>query len=471
MLFLEQALTVTSDPAEQVELLEQSADAARIAGHLEQAEPLLQKAIELARQEGDRVATARATATLGYVLGLEFKLKEALALLEPAAVEFADVDEAVLAEINLNIGRARHFSADFRGSLAVLEGVLEVAERRGMVRTVARALITKGNDLASIGRRREGLGITKLARDLAAEHGLTDVLLRSMGNIAAATGEFSLSESAAMYREALALARRTGHRDQVIGSVGNYGYTAFLVGDWDASLAEMDSFLAEDIPARERLIMLNNALIIRTSRGELIADGLAEMERLGAVMSGEWHLFLSDPLANNEMSQGDLKKASTAFVEIADSDPGQGPEYVYRAARAEIWARDAAATRMLLETWEDLGGVGPVVEARGNAIRAGIAALEGRSAEALISYREALRGFRATSALWDEALTGVEMAMLLDPSEPDVAAEITSARAILERLGAKPYLERLDAAVAAAPSTAAKPRVRDESRAEVAVTD
>jgi hypothetical protein len=42
------------------------------------------------------------------------------------------------------------------------------------------------------------------------------------------------------------------------------------------------------------------------------------------------------------------------------------------------------------------------------------------------------------------------MAQLLDPAEPEVAEAIKTTRAILERLRAKPYLERLDAAAARA---------------------
>jgi hypothetical protein len=40
------------------------------------------------------------------------------------------------------------------------------------------------------------------------------------------------------------------------------------------------------------------------------------------------------------------------------------------------------------------------------------------------------------------------MATVLDPSEPDVRAAAESAREILTRLGARPFLERLDAALA-----------------------
>jgi hypothetical protein len=56
--------------------------------------------------------------------------------------------------------------------------------------------------------------------------------------------------------------------------------------------------------------------------------------------------------------------------------------------------------------------------------------------------------WRATHSVWDEALMAIDMAQLLDPSEPEVVEAIASARSILDRLQAKPYLKRLDAAVA-----------------------
>ena len=66
-----------------------------------------------------------------------------------------------------------------------------------------------------------------------------------------------------------------------------------------------------------------------------------------------------------------------------------------------------------------------------------------------LTDREALRLWRETSSLWDEAVTGIDMAELLDSRELEVAEAIRSTRAILERLRAKPYLERLQAAARA----------------------
>ena len=91
------------------------------------------------------------------------------------------------------------------------------------------------------------------------------------------------------------------------------------------------------------------------------------------------------------------------------------------------------------------------MEANRTTIRAGLAALDGRPREALALYREALRTWRELGAAWDEALCTIDIATLLDPAEPDVQAAAEGGRAILERLGAKPFLDRLEAAMARTP--------------------
>jgi hypothetical protein len=90
-------------------------------------------------------------------------------------------------------------------------------------------------------------------------------------------------------------------------------------------------------------------------------------------------------------------------------------------------------------------------------MRAGIAALEGRPADALALYRQALRDWRELGCVWDLALCGLDMTLLLDPSQPEVRAAADSAREIPVRLGARPFVERLDEALAKSTPTSAKP--------------
>ena len=59
-----------------------------------------------------------------------------------------------------------------------------------------------------------------------------------------------------------------------------------------------------------------------------------------------------------------------------------------------------------------------------------------------------VRGWRNLKTAWDEALASIDMAILLDRTEPEAQAAAEAARAILTRLGARPFLERLDAAMA-----------------------
>ena len=118
------------------------------------------------------------------------------------------------------------------------------------------------------------------------------------------------------------------------------------------------------------------------------------------------------------------------------------------AARACLLRGDASGAAADLDALEATGAHGPWNEARRVSIRAGLAALDGRTADALGLYADALRRFRDLGVAFDEALTATEMATLLDPTLPEVVAAADAARGILTRLRARPFLDRLEAAMA-----------------------
>jgi hypothetical protein len=102
------------------------------------------------------------------------------------------------------------------------------------------------------------------------------------------------------------------------------------------------------------------------------------------------------------------------------------------------------------------------------AMEGGLAALEGRRSEARALYLEALQVYRELNLSWPVALTGLD-AIVADALEPverqRVADEV---RAILERLGARPYLAQLDALLGRVPE--AQPH-RAAARTEAAVDE
>ena len=469
--FLEQALTVTTDPAERADILDEAALAARLASRWAHAEDLARRAVDSRRELGDRPATAKSIAQLAFLLGSQYKNEESHELLENSLAEFADLDDdPALAEMKVILARWMVFDNQYETAIEILESVLEQAERKDQIAIVARALGIKANALVGRGRRREGIGLARLVKELASENGLTDTMLRASVNLGNFLSDLDLAAALATYREALAVARRVGYRESVLQIIGNVGYAGFLSGDWDASLADMEDLMTQDLEPRDSLFLMNNILVTRAARGESIDDGLMQMERIGSGLSETAaRFFLPDATANRAMARGDLDGAVDGFMEIVEADASQAPEYLYRAARPMMWAGDLGRAQEYARQAEVAGGFGPLVAARKATMHAGIAALEGKPVEAVALYREALKGWRATHAVWDEALTGVDMATLLDPAEPEVAAAIKSTREILERLGAAPYLARL--AAAAVREHAPAPAVRKNARAAAAVAD
>ena len=77
-------------------------------------------------------------------------------------------------------------------------------------------------------------------------------------------------------------------------------------------------------------------------------------------------------------------------------------------------------------------------------------------------YRDALRGWEELGLPWDRALAVIDMVSVLGPGEPEVAAVAAQARQVLEGLGARPFIERLDAGLAASRDPSSRATARSE---------
>jgi hypothetical protein len=145
--------------------------------------------------------------------------------------------------------------------------------------------------------------------------------------------------------------------------------------------------------------------------------------------------------------------------------PTSAREWLPIAARFSIRLGDAAGAQADLAALDERGLHTPRLEAERLAIRAGLAALEGGTAAGLGLYTEALQAFRELGLPFHVAQATIEMATVLDPSTPEVAAAIESARAILLQLRARAFLDQLEAAAQRQPSPARiePARARDTS--------
>ena len=170
-------------------------------------------------------------------------------------------------------------------------------------------------------------------------------------------------------------------------------------------------------------------------------------------------------LSHQALGGGRLQVARAGALERGRLSPTNAPSAYCLAARAALWSVDVIAARADLASLDATHAHGPAITLHKATIRAGIAALEGRPADALAGYREALPGWRRTGLPVLEAVTAIDMATLLDPDHPEVVEAGRAARRIFTDLSAGPFLERLEEAMSHRPRAALSPQGVAEGRA------
>jgi len=449
--FLGQALEIATDPAEHAALLEGAGYSASHAGHHDRAEELYRRAIDTYGGLGDRVSAARTTAALADALIGTFRMAPALALLEPAVDEYTDLaDDPAGISLASELARVLVLNGEPRRGVELADRVLETAERQDLLRVIAEALVTKGTALGMLGRAYEGIGLLESGRQLAEARGFTHTIQRVLTNLGISLLNRDPRAGFEATRAGLDLSRRLGDRGGLLFELSNAGEQALPVGEWDWALGELAEALATDLDVPNRLTLLGVEMPFRAYRGEEVGEALAGVEAMLSGSGIDYADMLADVrfvTAQVALADGRLRDAYDVATTNAVMDSMLGPRNASLAARAASWDGDADRARAALRSFDDTGAHGRAIDLSRTTIGAGIAALEGRRAEALAAYREALRGWRDLGLPWYQALTAIDALTLLGPDEPELLAAGEDARAILARLGAKPILARLEAAM------------------------
>jgi hypothetical protein len=261
----------------------------------------------------------------------------------------------------------------------------------------------------------------------------------------------------------LAISRRLGVKSFHL--LDNARDQAIRLGQWDWIAGELAAVLEDETDVLDRTTALTGTIIIRALRGKPVADLVAELEGIpmseddtvkpvALVEVGAWVAF----------AEGRFDLGRARSLDMYGLSYQNRKEARVFGARCALLAGDAAAAKEDVAAAEREGAFGRSSDDELMSIQAGIAALEGRSRDALGLYRGLLREWRDLGLVWDEALSAIDMATLLDPSDPEVSAAAEASRVILTSLGATPFLKRLDAAMARRP-------VRDGHAARIALAD
>ena len=455
--FLDQALQVTTEPGEQADLLIRTGEAASAAGRHTRAQELLRDAIERKRAAADRPGAAAATAVLGRAFLESYRSDDALAVLEPAVVEFEDLAESPAGiAMRAQLSRAYFFHGDSVAAIRIADQVLASSEREDLVALTADTLITKGTSLAEIGRVLEGRGAIQAGVEIAERSGLPATTLRGRVNLTYILALRDPRQAVAIAKAGFEEAQRIGIRSLQSTLHQNAGDSAIRVGEWDWAIEIIEPLMTTDLELEDRSSLETVLLTIRALRGDVTEAELGAHEgALEGNSDRQLGVGRRLPRVYADAAAGRWDDIEGRCLELVSFDRLGGTAHLLLAGRVAVWRRDAVALARLIDQHEGLRVHGQAISLERVTMRAGLAALEGRATDAHAGYRDALDGWRDLGLEWDEAMTGLEMATVLDRRQPDVAAAIQRSREIMERLRARQFLDRLSLAGSDAPGVRA----------------
>jgi len=465
--FLEQAVEVATDDEERASLLERAAGAASQAARSELALPLVNRAAEIRERLGDVGALAQNELVRGMTLYLGRQRETSRELAEAALERFKELGPEDPAIIGLTMLLARSATATgaYDVALEAAERSIIVAERLGMPKVVAEALVLKGMTYFYRGRLWEARAVLEGARIVAQNFSLPEVELRAIHNLGLGLGLDDPRASVELERAGIALARRLGDRSIEVILLGNAAEDARRTGDWGWALGELEAALQLDIDAASRRSMVVVRAGYRAYRGEVTEADVEAIAREAAGSEDSDVQAASHEIAGAiATTTGQWRRAHDEFIAMAESSALNAPYLLPPAAVQAVLAGEPALARATLARLTEIGTRGRAVDANRTGIQAGIAALEGDHAAALTGFRQSIAALHDLGLPWDEAWMSMAAISCLGAEEPETLGWATRAADTFDLLEVKPLgaqlaaLLKQSAAIAARFNSAAKSR-------------
>jgi class 3 adenylate cyclase/predicted ATPase len=459
--YLEQALEVTDEAADRAQLLESAALAAQADARNERAIELARQASAAYRAVNEMAGAWRAEGALGMIMIDAGQLNDAVEVLTAALAELPEDTHELHAELDARLSRAYMRLSRFHEAVAAADRALAVAEVRRMTAVVAEAMNNKGSALAGLGRWREAAALLEAAAAIAHEAGEMELHVRALNNLAVVIDDEDPMRGMAIVEAVLAVARRHGLRRMATWLAGAPVFYQLRIGrDWDAPLADLQEAIREGGgPAEVPVTMRQPEIIARAFRGEGTDGDVADLEeaaqRRDDPSARSFTIAAQGTLALN---RGDVEAAHDLFATAIEVRPDNVLAIV-GGVRSALWLGDAGRFRAVSQRLAEVPSSGRAVEAVRIWARAGLAALEGRHDEARSGLLEAISRKRELQSDFLAASMALDAVILL-PADPQIREQAEWAREVFSRVGARPFLARLEHALAAdaTPTAPASPR-------------
>jgi class 3 adenylate cyclase/tetratricopeptide (TPR) repeat protein len=448
MAHLQEALTVTADPAEQALLHERIAESGEPAGDLPGAMDHATRARELYQSLGDEVGALRAATWLGRHQTTSRIEAPAIATLEAAIAEAAPISEtaeyaAALAELS----RAYMLSQRSEEAVAMADRALELGGRHRLLRSVVEALINKGTALIQLGRKVESEAVLRGVIAVADREGLWPAALRARNNLLGTVD--SLDGAYALLREGRDLSVRVGNRPHSHQFLMQLLDHAVRMGNWGELLAEAEAEEEAEAlhPFFQTWLSAHRALLAAL-RGDLVLADAEAVKMRDRARSLEASSVTAALLLNDAMLafyRGDWPRTiEQARTPSLDSNVATDA--------LTFWAHAAIAGDRQDDLREAIDGLRIVptqdryTMAALDAAQGGLAARGGRTDEARGHYRRSLDVLRQIGFGLEEAITGLEWGTLAGAVDPEAEAAGAAGEAFFVERDAALTVERYRAA-------------------------
>jgi class 3 adenylate cyclase/tetratricopeptide (TPR) repeat protein len=445
--YLTEALTVTTDPAEQAQIHERIADTGEFAGDMEQVATSGRTAVAMYRQLGDTLGLLRAGSTLGRNL-ISFHLEdEAVETLKRAIEEAAPLgDIPLLGSTYAELARASMLAEDHPGAVVAADRALVIGATEPAI--VVEALITKGTSLGPVERHAESHAILRGAIALADSNGFVPSSLRARNNLAGPLSFIDLAEADAMLREGYEIALRYGHRPFMLQFLNMLTENSLHQGDWDAWMTEWDQFDESELPHFNAGAYDGNRAVRAAARGDIEAvQGFfgSLLEHARALQSQQVEAAVEDVRAWLAFFAGSMAEAIPAAAKAR-------PNSNFSVDAAWLGALAAATANMPAELDSAIGGFsnsptpGALTDAMQRGAEAARAARNGSWDEARAGFGAARDALTRGSSSHDFHLLGLLWSRLAGGRQEEADAAGRDAEAFLKERGAASFISRYDAA-------------------------
>jgi class 3 adenylate cyclase/tetratricopeptide (TPR) repeat protein len=455
--YFDQAAALADHPLQRARLLERAGEMAWMGGRRQAAEAHFREAIAVFESQEQTHPAARVSARLADVDWEGGRLEAALERMEAAfhvlASEEPDEDLATLAA---QLGRLHVLKGQLDVAAERTEVALDLAESLWLPEVLSQALNTKAATVAFRGHLHEGLALLTYALQVALENDLPTAALRAYSNLSDFLCRRDRYEQALEQdRRGLALARKVGNRVWEWALTVELTYVLFLTGRWEEAVN-----LAAEIPEHEAAsgtagALLSSLLEIHVARGHL-SEARKLLARFGALeASADVQEHALHAAARAAVLHAERKHAEAVAAGELAFQARRELGAAHQAVKAGfVWAVEAAFALADVGTVEELlaaveqlppGQRPPFLFAQAAWVRARLAAVRGDRGRVEAGFKAAAGMLRELGIPFWLAVTLLQYAEWLAKDADGQRAEplLTEARAIFERLGAQPWLERL----------------------------